>query len=165
MAADSEAHPTRVAVIIFRHTMRHIPEYLLVQDTSTAMRVWQLLVGDVAPEMNPKETARWTVEHVAGFRVHGDVASADYRYNLPLWGSAILQPDAQAIPDYPAAGFEAAYMVEVGPQDGDPQIRDPRYGAFRWVSVIDAVSMLRYPEHVEALMQVSSKVDASGSQI
>jgi hypothetical protein len=165
MSADSEAQPTRVAVIIYRHTMRHIPEYLLVQENSTSARIWQLLVGDVVPGANPAETARRTVEQAAGYWVHGDVTPVDYCYSLPLWGSVKPQSDMRSAPDHPAAGVEAAYMAEVRPQDGDPQFNDSRYGAFRWVSVIDAVSLLRYPEHVEALMRVSGKVDASGSQI
>ncbi len=163
MATDIDVQPTRVAVIIYRHTMHHTPEFLLVQENSAAAHAWQLLVGDVARGANPVETARWSVEHVAGYSVHGDVLSADYRYSLPLWGSSVPQP--VAAPDHPATGVEVVYMVEVRPQDGDPQFEDARYGAFRWVSVIDAVSLLRYPEHVEALMRVSSKVDSPGSRI
>ena len=96
------------------------------------------------------------VEREVGFATHGPIAPADYRCSLPLWGSSATENTT------PIGAYAEAYMVEIRSQDGEQISGGSRFGAFRWVSLIDGVSLLRYPEHVEALLRVSSKLEATG---
>ena len=92
------------------------------------------------------------VEHDAGFTQHGTPQPTSFQSKVPFWGE-------QLPPNVPA-GNETSLSIEV-PFGAVPQLAPRLYSDVCWVMVTDAVSLLRFPEHVALVMAVADAIDAS----
>jgi len=143
---------TRVAAVIYRLSPRQYPEFMLVQSSAHNPPYWEILHAPLTAGTTPLALFLRLVEHDAGFTQHGTPQPTSFQSKVPFWGE-------QLPPNVPA-GNETSLSIEV-PFGAVPQLAPRHYSDVRWVMVTDAVSLLRFPEHVALVMAVADAIDAS----
>ncbi len=150
MGDETDLAPTRVAVYLCRRSPRFFLEFLIARGLSGDQPVWLAPEADVPSGVSPAEIAATVAGRHAPPGRAVTLAPLNYRYPLPLWGSPDYQRHASPGCEEVFWGFTPGETSETATADD-----------LRWVTVMDGVSILRYPEHVEALLRVSSSAESA----
>lgn len=147
----------RVAVFLYRRGAHGELEYLIVDSQAADEGGWEPLIAAVPAGQPPHVTAAYLAQSGAQPMSIAPVWYAGHRYGLPLWGS-----DAARLPGQPQVGAEEAFAAETL-LNPTPASHEVRGSPARWVTAFDAAIVLRYPEHVEALLTIDAALGASRS--
>jgi hypothetical protein len=147
MSDDEDLPTTRVALYCYRRSPQRFLEFLIHRQPEGDHAIWLAYEEDVPAGMNAVDVARQAAERLGS----GDVMAIGYHYPVPLWGSLEARFLAQE------SGSEEVYCAEALPDAGESLFAD----AMHWVTVMDGVAQLRYPEHVEALLRVAALAESA----
>ena len=146
--------PIQVLVYLARHTVEGNWEYLLVKRIPSRGGFWQGVTGGVEGKEDPVEAAARELVEETGL-VPSDLQAIEYTYSFPVEDRfRYLYPcGAESITEH--------VFVARTTDEQKPELSE-EHDQYRWCSFHEALSLLRWPENIEALKRCD-KILGSGN--